>query len=116
MRALDNWWLRLADSRDLVGLLLRVHCIQGLVTEDMKQWMITANRGWWDTMRGAADEAAMIAQAIRVGQRSIKLKTIGSWQTHTAEEATIGSWWLQLQGNSERQQRRLKQWLLGMLV
>ena len=116
MGALDNRWLRLADSRDLVGLLLIVHCIQGLMTEGMKQWMITANRGWWDTMRVAADETAMVTQAIRVGQRLRKLKTIGSWQTHIAEEAAIDSWWLQLQGNSEGQQRRLKQWLLGMLV
>ena len=36
MTALDNWWLRLADSRELVGLLLRVHFIQGLMTEGMK--------------------------------------------------------------------------------
>ena len=35
MKALDNWRLRLVDSRDLVGLLLRVQCIQGLMTEGM---------------------------------------------------------------------------------
>ena len=35
MKALDNWRLRLVDSRDLVGLLLRVQCIQGLMPEGM---------------------------------------------------------------------------------
>ena len=48
MKALDNWWMGLADNRDLVGLLLRVQCTQVLMTEGMKQWMVmvTANRGY----------------------------------------------------------------------
>ena len=69
MRALDNWWLRLTDNRGRVGLLLRVHCIQGLITEGMKQWMIAANRGWWETMRVTTYEMEMIKRAVRVGQR-----------------------------------------------
>ena len=116
MRALDNWWLKLADSRELVGLMLRVHCIQGLMTEGMKQWTMTANRGWWETMRVTTDETAMITRAIKVGQKARKLKTVGTWQLHIAEEAAIGNWWLQLQGNGEGSQRGLKQWLLDMLM
>ena len=37
MKALDSWWMGLADNGDLVGLLLRVQCTQGLMTEGMKQ-------------------------------------------------------------------------------
>ena len=46
MRALDNWWLKLADSRELVGLMLRVHCIQGLITEGMKQCPDVDSKSW----------------------------------------------------------------------
>ena len=31
VKALDNWWMGLADNRDRVGLLLRVQCTQGLI-------------------------------------------------------------------------------------
>ena len=115
MRTLDNWWLKTADSRDLVGLLLRVQCIQGLMTEGMKRWMMIETRGCWETMGVTMDENAMITRAIEVGQRSRKLKSVGLWRIHIAEEASIDSWWLQLQGNSEGSQRGLKQWLLNML-
>ena len=57
----------------------------------------------------------MITKAMKVGQRSRKLKTVELWRIHIAEEAAIDSWWLQLQGNSEGSQRGLKQWLLDML-
>ena len=39
IEALDNWWLGYSGGRDLVGLLLRVQCVQGLMTEGMNQWM-----------------------------------------------------------------------------
>ena len=108
VKALDNWWLGLTDNSDLVGLLLRVQCTQGLMTEGMRQWMNTANRGYVG--------CTLVAKSIKVGQRSKELWTIGSWQTRNAEDAAIDNWWQQMQGNNEGQQRRLKQWLLGMLV
>ena len=73
----------------------------------MNQWMNAAERGYIG--------CTLVAKSIKVGRRSRKLRTIGSWRTHTAEDAVIDSWWLQLQGNNEGQQRGLKQWLLRML-
>ena len=93
MEALDNWCMRLADSTDLVGLLLRVQCIHGLMIEGMNQWMNTTGRGYIGCTK--------VAKSIKVGQRSRKLRTVESWQAHIAEEAAIDSWWLQLQENSE---------------
>ena len=110
VKALDNWWMGLADNRDLVGLLLRVQCAQGLMTEGMRQWMmmVTANRGYIG--------CTLVARSIKVGQKSRRLRAIGSWQIHTAEGAAMDNWWQQVQGNTEGQQERLKQWLLKMLV
>ena len=102
IEALDNWWLGYSGARDLMGLLL--------MTEGMNQWM-NAETGLDRGYIGCTK----VAESIKVGQRSRNLRTIGSWQAHTAEEAAIDSWWLQLQGNSEGQQRRLEQWLLRML-
>jgi hypothetical protein len=68
VKALDNWWLGLADNRDLVELLLRVQCTQGLVTEDMRQWMNTATRGYVG--------CTLVAKSIKVGQRS---KIMDNW-------------------------------------
>ena len=62
--------------------------------------MNTADRGYIG--------CTLVAKSIKVGQGSRKLRTIESWQAHTAEEAAIDSWWLQLQENSEGQKRRLK--------
>jgi len=75
MKALDNWWLRLADNRDLVGLLLRVLCIQGLMTQGMNQWMNAAGSGYIG--------CTLVAKSVKTGRRSGKLRTVGSWQKLT---------------------------------
>ena len=83
MKALDNWWMGLADNRDLVGLLLRVQCTQGLMTEGMKQWMVmvTTNRGYIG--------CTLVARSIKVGQKPRRMRAIEWWRIHTAEGATM---------------------------